>query len=401
MARPCLKPFKFKRKCEAEVALWFHFHHPSVQVWIPMSPYSKAVMMGCWFWWHRFGVVKMKYRHLLHSDVVPGVTRVMFLGCISKARASAWCAGMVLEGAELCIEHMVKWKWSEEISAAGLAGKPRSLESVPGLGASSLGWGTTKLYHSHLVRARHEINAFCAREEENTVAVSAGGHASWSTSREAVSGVFLVCRDHREGSQGWIRPAFGCTKLIKQSETQGKSFFRSPAEFALTLPHLVWGRQESGYYEHFLFIKLELQELICLLGTFAEYKAASCPARTTCLCGRSPSVSGTGSTSSTSRVAKASPWLVSKARSRFFWPGVRAFLWKATALCICIAIVSLTWILLALTQVAAKHRVFYRGSPAALFKGQVLGWPFLRKQRALQSHLREGLHLPRGSDPCS
>lgn len=26
---------------------------------------------------------------------------------------------------------------------------------------------------------------------------------------------------------------------VKQSETQGKSFFRSPAEFALTLPHLV------------------------------------------------------------------------------------------------------------------------------------------------------------------
>lgn len=236
---------------------------------------------------------------------------------------------MVLEGAELCVEHMVKWKWSEEISAAGLAGKHWTPESVPGLGASSLRWGTTKLYHSHLVRARHVINAFCARQEENTVAVTAGGHVSRSTSREAVSGVFLVCRDHREGSQEWIRPAFGCTEPVKQSKTQGKSFFRSPAEFALTLPHLVWGKQESGYYEHFLFIKLELQELICLLGTFAEYKAVSCPARTTCLCGRSPSVSGTGSTSSTLGVAKALPWLVSKARSRFFWPGVRAFLWKS------------------------------------------------------------------------
>lgn len=308
---------------------------------------------------------------------------------------------MVLEGAELCVEHMVKWKWSEEISAAGLAGKHWTPESVPGLGASSLRWGTTKLYHSHLVRARHVINAFCARQEENTVAVTAGGHVSRSTSREAVSGVFLVCRDHREGSQEWIRPAFGCTEPVKQSKTQGKSFFRSPAEFALTLPHLVWGKQESGYYEHFLFIKLELQELICLLGTFAEYKAVSCPARTTCLCGRSPSVSGTGSTSSTLGVAKALPWLVSKARSRFFWPGVRAFLWKLAVLCICIIIVSLTWILLALRRVAAKHSVFYRGSPAALFKGQVLGWPSLRKRRALQSHLCEGLHLPRGSDPSS
>lgn len=62
-----------------------------------------------------------------------------------------------------------------------------------------------------------------------------------------------------EGSRGWIRPAFGCSESVKQSETRGKSFFRSPAEFALTLPHLVGGRRESGYYEHFLFIKPELQ----------------------------------------------------------------------------------------------------------------------------------------------
>lgn len=80
-----------------------------------------------------------------------------------------------------------------------------------------------------------------------------------------------------EGSQGWIRPAFGCTESLKQSKTQGKSFFQAPAEFALTLPHLVRGREGSGYYEHFLFIKLELQELICLLGKLAEYKAAPCP----------------------------------------------------------------------------------------------------------------------------
>lgn len=82
-----------------------------------------------------------------------------------------------------------------------------------------------------------------------------------------------------KGSQGWIRPAFGCTESLKQSKTQGKSFFQAPAEFALTLPHLVRGREGSGYYEHFLFIKLELQELICLLGKLAEYKAAPCPVR--------------------------------------------------------------------------------------------------------------------------
>lgn len=103
---------------------------------------------------------------------------------------------------------VVNWNGSGEISAAGLAGKHQlrvailSLDSVPGLGASSLGWGAAKLCHSCLVRARHEIDAFCAREEENTVAVTVGGHTSQSTGREAVSGVSLLCRDSREGSQG-------------------------------------------------------------------------------------------------------------------------------------------------------------------------------------------------------
>lgn len=170
-----------------------------------------------------------------------------------------------------------------------------------------------------------------------------------------------------------------------------KIFLQVPTEFALTLPHLVWGRRESGYYEHFLFIKLELQELICLLGKLAEYKAMSCPARTTCPCGRSPIASGSGSTSSTSEVAKASPWLVSKPRSWFFWPCRRAFLRNRAAFHICIAIVSLTWIWLALMQVAMKHSVFYHISPAAPFKGQALGWPFLRKQSTLQSLLHKGL----------
>lgn len=87
---------------------------------------------------------------------------------------------------------------------------------------------------------------------------------------------------------GWLRSTFGCAESVKRSKTQGKSFSRSPAGFALTLPHLVWGRQESGYYEHFLFIKPELQELICLLGKVAEYKAVPCPARATCLCGAGP-----------------------------------------------------------------------------------------------------------------
>lgn len=251
------------------------------------------------------------------------------------------------------------------------------------------------------MRAWHEINSFCAWEERNTVAVTAGGHAAWCTGREAVSGVSSLCRDSGEGSQRWIRPAFSCTESVKQSETQGKSFFRSPTEFALTLPHLVRGRQESGYYEHILFIKLELQELICLLGKLAEYKAVSCPARTTCLCGCSPSVSGMGSTSSTSEVAKALPWLVSKARSWFSWPGARAFLWNTSALCICIAIVCLTWVLLALTRVTRKHGVFYHWSPAAPFKGQTLGWPFQKKWSTLQGCLRKGLHLSQRSDPSS
>jgi len=66
---------------------------------------------------------------------------------------------MALEGEELCVDHMVKQKGSEDISAAGLAGKLclgatfLSLESVPGLGASSLGWGATGLRRSCLVRA--------------------------------------------------------------------------------------------------------------------------------------------------------------------------------------------------------------------------------------------------------
>lgn len=51
-----------------------------------------------------------------------------------------------------------------------------------------------------------------------------------------------------EGSQGWISPVLGCTESLKQGETQGESFFQSPAEFALTLPHLVGGREGSGYY---------------------------------------------------------------------------------------------------------------------------------------------------------
>ena len=80
---------------------------------------------------------------------------------------------------------------------------------------------------------------FLTREEGNTVAVTAGGHASQSSVREAVSGVSLLCRDSGKGSQGWLRPACGCRESVKQSETQGKSFFRSPAGFALTLPHLV------------------------------------------------------------------------------------------------------------------------------------------------------------------
>lgn len=76
---------------------------------------------------------------------------------------------------------VVNWNGSGETSAAGLAGKHQmrvailSLASVPGLGASSLGWGAAKLCHSCLVRARHEIDAFCTREEENTVAVTVGG----------------------------------------------------------------------------------------------------------------------------------------------------------------------------------------------------------------------------------
>lgn len=75
---------------------------------------------------------------------------------------------MALERAEHCILCEVKWKGSGEILAAGLAGKHwleaaiLSLESVPGLGASRLGWGAVKPCHSCLVRARHEINAFCA-----------------------------------------------------------------------------------------------------------------------------------------------------------------------------------------------------------------------------------------------
>lgn len=180
---------------------------------------------------------------------------------------------------------VVNWKGSGGISAADLAGKYSlraailSLDSVPGLGASSLGWGAAKSWHSCPARARCEMDAFCAPEEENTVAVTVGGHTSQCTGREAVSGVSPLHR--QQGRQpGQLRSTFSCTESVKQSKTQGKSFSRSPAGFALTLPHLVWGRQESGYYEHFLFIKPELQELICLLGKVAEHKAVPCPART-------------------------------------------------------------------------------------------------------------------------
>lgn len=139
-------------------------------------------------------------------------------------------------------------------------------------------WGRELLSYVALVLWGHDMKSILSlpeRSETRWQSLQEGRHPG--PPAERLSQVSLLSVETvGKAARGWIKLAFSCTESVKQSETQGKSFFRSPTEFALTLPHLVWGRQESGYYEHFLFIKLELQELICLLGKLAEYKAASC-----------------------------------------------------------------------------------------------------------------------------
>lgn len=209
----------------------------------------------------------------------------------------------------------------------------------------------------------------------------------------------LSSLQRQQGRQpGWLRSAFGCTESVKQSKTQGKSFSRSPAEFALTLPHLVWGRKESGYYEHFLFIKPELQELICLLGKAAEYKAVPCPTRTMCLCRRLPSASGTAALPAPQRGQR--PCLDRCAMQDPDFPGLLRELVFGTQQRFTFA-PSFAWILLVPRQVPVKNRVFYHNSPAAPFNVEALGWPFPRKQSSPHCCLHKGLHLPRGSDPGS
>lgn len=134
---------------------------------------------------------------------------------------SLWFFGLCFQGLSKCLEcrdgsgkgrapHTLWWTGTDQEESQLLTWLGNTswglqfcrLDSVPGLGASSLGWGAAKLCHSCLVRARHEIDAFCTWEEENTVAVTVGGHTSQSTGRQAVSGVSPLCRDSREGSQG-------------------------------------------------------------------------------------------------------------------------------------------------------------------------------------------------------
>lgn len=166
-------------------------------------------------WWSadfddiRLKKLKIKYWHFLCSDRVLGFAWHIFLwffwAVLSRhkqvPRMQRWKG-------QSSPHTVVNWKGSGGISAADLAGKYSlraailSLDSVPGLGASGLGWGAAELWHYCPARAQHGMDAFCAPEEENTVAVTVGGHTSPSTGRETVSGVSPLCTDSREGSQG-------------------------------------------------------------------------------------------------------------------------------------------------------------------------------------------------------
>lgn len=124
---------------------------------------------------------------------------------------------------------VVNWNGAGGISAAGLAGKHQlrvailSLASVPGLGASSLGWGAAKLWHSCPVRARREIDAFCAREEENTVAVTVGGHTSQST-EERLSQVSLLSAE-TAGKAARVAQIYVRLRRVGQAEQNTRKIF--------------------------------------------------------------------------------------------------------------------------------------------------------------------------------
>lgn len=295
---------------------------------------------------------------------------------------------------------VVKWNGSVGISAAGLAGKHQLrvailfLDSVPGLGASSPGWEL--LSCGTLVLWGHDMKLMLSVPERRKTQWQSLWEGTHPRPQQRGWLRCLSSLQRQQGRQpGWLRS----TESVKRSKTQGKSFSRSPAGFALTLPHLVWGRQESGYYEHFLFIKPELQGLICLLGKVAEYKAVPCPSHTTC------AALGTAAPPAPQRWQRLmckgnqSAYLDCCAKQDPDFPGPLSELWFGTQQCFTFApSPGFCW---CQGRYQWSTECFITTVLMLFSVGKPWEWPSPRKQSNPHCCLHKGWHFPRESDPGS